>query len=594
MQQRALRSSAGDPVDTPSARNRRIVTTGAIVALVAVVAPWLGPRLPLAEANERYDLRDDVVPPWNPLLLPSPLTQLKPTLDKEGEDTERRPVMFTVESDEQPTQFATAVMGSYDGRVWTVGSGVGSAPTEFRPVDSRMPAPPDEIAGDDVVSATVTIGDLRGPWVPTPGWPRSFAVTQLPGDDAPDDVVVRENINTGTIAIPTGLSEGATYQVTAQRTLQLDEDELATHTMRPLSDDLDLSVLPPKINNLAGDFTAGANGWDAMAKIRDELARGFYVADEQSPPGHSYYRLDLFLDEPDRIFGYEEQYAAAAALMGRIKDLPTRVVVGYEIPADRYVDGKADVRENDLTAWIEARVDDVGWVPIDVTPSRPLEPDEKQQQTVPREAPTPNDQPPPPPPPQLDVVPDNKEEEEKPEDEEEKEFEPIVHEFAGPSIRPIVTAAGAGGFGLIALFVSVVVGFKVYRSRRRRRAKVPAHRIAGAWRELADRYHEAGVPIPKRATPLETAHAYLSTERSANDVRPALLGLVSNVDRAAWHHDPPAAEQADEAWGYCDGVLSALADDRSWLQRTKMRLDPRPLWRRDVWLHAQRPDGDSQ
>ena len=46
--------------------------TAALVLLVALVAPWLGPRLPLAEANERYDLRNEVVPPWNPLELPEP------------------------------------------------------------------------------------------------------------------------------------------------------------------------------------------------------------------------------------------------------------------------------------------------------------------------------------------------------------------------------------------------------------------------------------------------------------------------------------------------------------------------------------------
>jgi transglutaminase-like putative cysteine protease len=595
IQQRALRGVVADELDTASARRRRIGFTAALVLLVSLAAPWLGPRLPLAEANERYDLRNEVVPPWNPLELPSPLTQLKPALDSpDDEDAEEKPVMFTVQSEDQPTRFATAVMGSYDGRVWTVGSAVGTAPNEFRPVDSRLPEPPDEIAGDDTVSATVTVGDLAGPWVPTPGWPRTFAVTELPDGGTGEDVAVRENINTGTLAVPGGLDAGTVYDITAQPTPALSDDELSGREMRPLTSELDLSVLPPEINNLAADFTEGEQGWDIIVKLRDALRQGFYVVDEQVPPGHSYYRIDQFLADPDRIFGYEEQYAATAALIGRIADLPTRVVVGYEIPADRYVDGVADVRENDITAWIEARVDGVGWVPVDVTPEKVLEPEELQQQTVPQVVPTQNDQPPPPPPPQLDVVPDNEQEDEEPDEEEEEEFEPVVHAFSGPSVGPYVAAGGASGVALVALFVAVVVGYKAYRYRRRRSAKEPAYRIAGAWRELADRYHEAGVPIPKRATPLETANAYLATEPSANEVRPALLGLVSTVDRAAWHHDPPPSEQAEQAWGYCDGVLSALAHDRSWWQRIKMRLDPRPLWHRDVWLRAQHSTGRAQ
>ena len=458
-------------------------------------------------------------------------------------------------------------MGSYDGRVWTVGSGVGTAPNEFRPVDSRLPEPPDEIAGDDIVSATVTVGELAGPWIPTPGWPRTFAVTELPDGGPGDDVVgPRERQHRHARRARRARRRAPCSTSPPSATPELADDELAGHEMRPLTErPRPVRAAPedqqPRRRLHRGRAPAGT----AIAKIRDALRQGFYVVDEQVPPGHSYYRIDQFLADPDRIFGYEEQYAATAALIGRIAELPTRVVVGYEIPADRYVDGVADVRENDITAWIEARVDGVGWVPVDVTPDEVLEPDEQQQQTVPQEVPTPNDQPPPPPPPQLDVVPDNEEEEEEPDEEEEEEFEAVVHAFSGPSIGPYVGAGGGVGVGLVALFVAVVVGYKAYRSRRRRSAKEPAYRIAGAWRELADRYHEAGVPIPKRATPLETANAYLATEPSANEVRPALLGLVSTVDRAAWHHDPPPAEQAEQAWGYCDGVLSALAHDRSWL-----------------------------
>ena len=66
-----------------------------------------------------------------------------------------------------------------------------------------------------------------------------------------------------------------------------------------------------------------------MAAIRDLFHdEGFYDKTTRVPPGHSYYRLAQFLADPEQIVGYEEQYAAAAALIGRIAELPVRVVVG--------------------------------------------------------------------------------------------------------------------------------------------------------------------------------------------------------------------------------------------------------------------------
>ena len=77
-------------------------------------------------------------------------------------------------SADEPTRFATSVLGAHDGVVFTVGSGIDEAASEFRPVGTRMPDPPDEIGGDRTVTATVTIEALSGPWVPSPGWPETL------------------------------------------------------------------------------------------------------------------------------------------------------------------------------------------------------------------------------------------------------------------------------------------------------------------------------------------------------------------------------------------------------------------------------------
>ena len=62
---------------------------------------------------------------------------------------------------------------------------------------------------------------------------------------------------------------------------------------------------------------------------------GFYDATPDTPPGHSYGRIAAMLEDPTRVVGFEEQYAAAAAVMAQVAGLPVRVVVGYSCPPTR-------------------------------------------------------------------------------------------------------------------------------------------------------------------------------------------------------------------------------------------------------------------
>lgn len=128
----------------------------------------------------------------DPLALPSPLVELKSSLVDERRDT----VVFHVDAPSKVDRWQLAVLGNYDGVVWTVGSGAGDAAGEFKPVGSRLPDPPAADVGDDPsVDATVTVLDLDGPWLPTPGWPTALApLSSTTGD-------VRANLRTGTVAL---------------------------------------------------------------------------------------------------------------------------------------------------------------------------------------------------------------------------------------------------------------------------------------------------------------------------------------------------------------------------------------------------------
>lgn len=577
VQQRALRAAASSP--DPSAGpaidggSRSVVLVGRaamMLGVVALAAAFVGPRLPLAEARERYDLRDQIDPPWDPLAVPSPLVQLKASLKENRVDD----VVFSVESDTPITRWNLAVLGAYDGVVWTVGSGMADAAEEFRTVGERLPEPPSGAVDRDAptVEATVTVSDLGGPWLPTPGWASSVAV-EAGGD-------VRENLRTGTLALTSGVPAGTAYDISARLPTTAAEGDLAASDVQLLPPAADLDVLPPAVRNLAADLVEGVDpGWPQVAEMRDQLrSTGFYDSTEMVPPGHSYFRLAEFLADPDRIVGYEEQYAAAAAVMARAARLPVRVVVGYVVPTDRYVDGVAEVRAGDISAWVEVQVADHGWVPVDVTPDRSRVPEADQQGTAIEDVAVPNPPPPPQPPPDIQVVTDQDEEEvDEPEDEESEEAAAAASGVGWKGW----TAIGVGGVAaLLLVLAAIVIAWKARRLHRRRTAGRAAVRIAGAWREVADRYGEAGVATPARATPLEAARTYLAAEPSAPAVHGELLGLVAVVDRAAYDATEPGDAEAAQAWRYCRTVVGALHAGRSRWQRIRMRLDPRPLLRR--------------
>jgi hypothetical protein len=80
--------------------------------------------------------------------------------------------------------------------------------------------------------------------------------------------------------------------------------------------------------------------------------------------GNSGSQLVDFLQKKQ---GYCEQYAAAMAVMLRIADIPSRVVIGYT-PGRRQEDGSYLITTGDAHAWVEAFFAGVGWTYFDPTP----------------------------------------------------------------------------------------------------------------------------------------------------------------------------------------------------------------------------------
>ncbi|MFK7918947.1 MAG: transglutaminaseTgpA domain-containing protein [Ilumatobacter sp.] len=562
----------------------RVTRAAVACVVVGITAPLIGPRLPFADANERFDLRDRSVPPWDPVLLASPLVEVKATLKEDFRDT----VMFTVLADQPITRWNVSVLGDYDGRVWTVGSASGrDAASEFRPVSADLVDRPDGVQNEtDSVSATIIINDLAGAFVPTAGWPDTVRFTSAPAPADPelgtDGVALaqdrlRMNLITGTVAVPTGVSNGMQYDLDVDIARELTDDELAALDAPALRSNDELDAVPPPVRNLTADLVEGIGpGWPRVTAIRDRFVNdGFYDVSALARPGHSHFRLAEFLAEPDRLVGFEEQYAAAAATMIRIAELNSRIVVGYLVPEDRYVNGSAEVFAADLSAWVEVDLGAAGWVPIDVSPDRSREPSAEATGITVQDVVVPSPPPPPPVPPTPELFADDEEAEELDEeedDEENEDDEPVTQQ--GRSIAAVAGIAAGMLIVVAMLTAAMIAAAKALRRRRRRSTTDAASSIGFAWDEAVDRYIETGVRVAGRATPQEVART-LGTEAPTE-----LKHLVMVVERTAFHPQPPDADAADSAWSAYDAVAAEIRSEHTRVERTRMATDLRTIRRR--------------
>lgn len=577
-----------DADNAPARRRRRALRAGVVLVIIAFCAPVVGPRLPYADAHERFDLRDRKVPPWDPLQIPSPLVQLKSSLKEEVSDD----VVFTIVSEQPVDRVNLAVLGAFDGVVWTVGSNDSAEPsTEFRPVSSRLPDPPVEL---DIESSerrtTIMIDGLTGPWLPSVGWPK-----QIEFDDPNTTDDVRMNLVTGTLALPDGVTEGLTYDLVVSVSERPSDGELADRQIAELPETVDDNVvIPASIRNLAADVLEGADpGWEQLIALQKAFVDdGFYDTSSEARPGHSYFRLAEFLDDPDRLVGYEEQYAASAATISKLARLPTRVVVGYLIPPDRYDDaGSAQVTASDISAWIEIDFGAYGWVPLDVTPERSNEPVAQSTGITIEDVAVPS----PPPPPQIPPDPEVFSGEEEPEeneddedDEDEDDDDPMAS--VGLGTGQFIAATSIGVFTLALAFFVLVAWWKVARRRRRRRSSDPALSVGWAWRETLDRYREVGFAPAPDATPRETMRRALADDIVPADAGADLDAMVGLVERSAYHREAPTDAIGEQAWVYYDEMNRAVERHHGRVDRIKMRADPRPVlsrqWKRRGWPTA--------
>jgi transglutaminase-like putative cysteine protease len=550
------------PVATRAAvRGRALISAAAglilLAGLIVVVAPWVSHRV----AATPVDPRRYVEPPQVDSLDESPLNRIS--------GWALTPKQKLLRVSPQPAaqgsqRLRLAVLPDYDGVTWRVGATYRNAGRVLPP----QPLLPD--ADVTEVHEDITIDELTGRLLPV-----------LPTPTGVQGARVAYDVATGTLIRPESLTAGLKYSVTSR--VQAPDTNLLPTADTPSGDAVARYLrlggkVPDAIQRLA-DQLADGNGaaFDRASAIEDFLSEHYrQVAD--APSGHAYPNLAFFLFGPREQGGQRgtsEQFAASFALLARLTGLPSRVVVGFDVPK-----GGGTVTAGDAIAWPEVLFDDLGWVPFDPMP-KDKDPRPVEEDFTPK--------PPSSPPPPSDVPP--------PSDEPSQSAPALLAAGADAGPSASLVAGGASGSVLLMLAAAAFAVVLMRRTQRRRRlaAGGAEERITGAWHEFTDALRLAGRPVPRHLAATEAAEFAATVPPPARRLRraspagepsppeplPPLDDLVAGVNATGFAPDAADDGQAERAAAQAVAYADELHRRRSWWRRAWWSVHPGPLrWHR--------------
>ncbi len=539
--------------------HRRLVEAVAMLALMGFAGFQFGPDLPLARANDRVVLRQQITPPFDVSQFASPLngftkyvTATAPGVN--GSDPRvglKDEVLFTVSGLPDPVEGADAVylrlavMDDYDGVVWRVTGDGSSGAGEFIGVGEEVPVE----AQGEAVNLTITSEQLSGVWLPMPD-----IVSGVSWESDEQRRSFRLNTTTNTAILPTGMSAARPVRYTVSG--YMTQSSLKNPDLEKALFDRQTGLTPLRIGNVAGFQSDAASivkdkvpGYATVKALEEHFRNGYYSigdnpAVEPLPPGHSLGRLDAFLDEEFAMVGSDEQYAASMALYARLMDMPVRVVMGFAVSPDGS-GAPTPVTGGNVQAWVEVAFEG-SWVRVDPTPRDRTElPQNPPKSTKPlfesQEIPPPPVPPPPPPIPKS----------EDPSERRQPDPPELPTEKSGSGWRGVVIAAAVVTVPLLAMIAPIVaiLVLKRRRSRRRRAAEATHAQISGGWAELLDQARDVGLPVAAMATRREAA-MMLGT--------PAAVALAGAADAAVFGGGQPPPEAVEYFWQQIDQARAEL------------------------------------
>ena len=465
----------------------------ALIALVVIPALLLS----VNGAGEGYQPRNHISQPRTVLKATEPLASLALWTSNPTVTLFQATVTGT-------DRLHVATLDSYNGQAW---QDAGS----FVPLDQY--ASPDLPPGShrSPVTASVKLGRIGGPLLPTVSG--AAAISNDAGLIDP---------SSGDTALVDGAVPGLTYSVSGTKPDPA-PGSLAS-AVEPIvpAGYLDVPSPPAALLEFARRATATATTplQEAVAlEAAVALGRNLKVID---PGGSSYSRLLTFLFRPASEGGMEgntEQFAAAFAVLGRLIGLPTRLVVGFELPANG-TGQQQTITGADARAWPEVYLGGIGWLPFDPTPGATTSADAavRAQVLAATKAPsstqsavTPGPRVPPTPPAAPPAA-------------------TVSHR-----LRDVVLALVL----LVFLTLGLLLGRRLSRRRRRRRAGAQ-----GAWADVLELSGRAGIPVTPGTSGTAIAESFGAITPQAREL--AFL-IVTAADRAAFAPAPVPANDA-AAW----------------------------------------------
>lgn len=471
---------------------------GATVLLAAVAA--LAPVATRLVTTSPGDPRELVEPPQLTDIDLNPLVRIGEWAKYPEQE------LFLADLDGDATM-RLAVLTAYDGVTWQAGG-------DFRTAGSVLPG-----SGEGGFSAEVEIIELGGKLVPAVADPA--VVTDMP---------IAVNLHTRCLLTPDGLATGDGYTVGSDPVVV--DPASAENARADLSDQVSVAIPPgtPEIMTTIAEYitTTYDTPYERAQGLASFLSE-HYAFDAEAPSGHDYPALEFFLEasvEAGGQRGTSEQFAAAYAIIARLVGLPTRVVIGFDVPG-----GSSTVTASQGTAWPEVAFEGVGWAPFDPMPAEgavPVPPQETLEQ--------------------LEEEPTTEPEESSGAGEAEDYNDPALEDHGGDfdteaaaeDGRVPVWAWWALGALAIACVPLALKARRRLRQRRRLERGTPAERVAGAWAEVIGAAARAGVRVGPHAT-AEEAAARLAALEAGVDGLPALVNQAAFAPGSVDEDDARAA-----------------------------------------------------
>ena len=541
--------------------------TSSVIIMLLSAALAIGGCLTIEQ--DRTILRDRYEPPLSPYDYTSPLSGMRSYIKNHKDD-----VLLTVRNLPAGSSVRLAVMDRFDGNVWNLSdSTMATDSSNYRRVGDSIK----NTAKGKRFTARFTIDDsLSDYWLPLSG-----AASSVKFAESSDADSFYYNTDTMSAIYPSRTSEGLTYTETGIMPNVPTDKEIAkvdaSSISQPKADDV-----PDCVDKLATAIAGGqSKGGEAAQALADKLKEtGWFshglAGDYPSNAGHGNYRINQLL-AGNAMVGDSEQYASAMALMARSLGLPSRVVLGFlpkndegDISSDRTEkQGRSTVTKftgNDMTAWVEVKLDGYGWVAFYPTPKETKIPDENQNLTPPNPRTLVRQ----PPVPLTDPLRD---------DNQAKGKSSIGGSMADETstnlfwqrfgrIAKKVAIYGSPAWTVLIICGLLLVIKAIVLARARRHGSAP-QRVAAGWQAIAALARQSGLDV--HGTRNEQA-ASISKQMGID--AETLLALGRQADYAAFSGDEVSQNQVERYWHDVieerEFMLDSLPMLRRW--RTKLSL----------------------